>query len=155
MTAQHALSLTGHDARTMIGPFSVGQLGVAVLLGVSGLLASAASGSPSSWLARRLQRVYPAYWLVMLLSFALVYATGYKTFTVSQFVSQMAGTGLFTHPGSLVNVPTWFISLLLTCYVVGLRFASRSRRVDGADGYVGDCVCSPREVEIRGPGGTS
>jgi peptidoglycan/LPS O-acetylase OafA/YrhL len=30
----------------------------------------------------------------------------------------MLGTGLFTHARHLVNVPTWFVSLLLACYLI-------------------------------------
>lgn len=116
---QHMMSLSGNDWAANIGPVNLGQLGVALFLALSTTLSSANRRQAGDWLWRRLVRIYPAYWVVMLVSFAGAIVTGYKAVTVPLFVSQMAGTGLFTHPGSLVNVPTWFISLLLLCYVMG------------------------------------
>ena len=82
----------------------MGQLGVAIFLGISALLGSTSRRPPVPWLVQRLRRLFPAYWLVMIVSFILAWATGYKTFTPGQVVSQMLGLGLLTHPGSLVNV---------------------------------------------------
>lgn len=117
VTIQHACSLTGHDNWTSMGSVNVGQFGVALFLGISAYLCAKSARPPVVWLAARLKRLYPAYWLTMLLCFALVWVANYKTFTATQFISQMLGVGLFTHPGKLINVPTWFISILLVCYL--------------------------------------
>jgi peptidoglycan/LPS O-acetylase OafA/YrhL len=126
VTTQHVLSLTDHELWMTFRSLNAGQLGVAIFLGVSALLGSKSHRRPVPWLAQRLRRIYPAYWLAMIFSFTLVWLTGYKTFSAGQFVSQMLGTGLFTHPHSLVNVPTWFVSLLLVCYI-GLFFGRLTR----------------------------
>lgn len=118
VTSQHALTISGHDRWTMLGPVNIGQLGVGLFLAISGFLATQGTTSPTMWLANRLRRVFPTYWVVMLFSFTVVTVTHYKRFTALQFFSQMAGTGLFTHPEDLVNVPTWFISILLLCYLL-------------------------------------
>ena len=81
----------------------MGQVGVAIFLGISALLGSTSRRRPVPWLVQRLRRLFPAYWLVMIVSFIVAWATGYKTFTPGQVVSQMLGLGLLTHPGSLVN----------------------------------------------------
>ena len=117
VTGQHALSLLGRDDLTTVIGVNIGQVGVDLFLGISALLAVQDVRPPARWLAQRLTRIYPAYWLAMALSFSLTWASGHKAFGAGQFWSQMIGTGLFTHPMNLVNVPTWFISLLLTCYI--------------------------------------
>ena len=116
VTLQHAFTLTGHDAWTEFRFVEIGQVGVAIFLGNSAILAAGSQRPPVPWLKQRLRRIYPAYWIAILFSFALVWLTGYKRFTLAQFVSQMFGLGLFTHRRELVNVPTWFISILLVCY---------------------------------------
>lgn len=123
VTFQHCASLTERDDLTNIGPVNIGQLGVAVFLGISAFLGAVSSRPPLEWLFQRFRRIYPSYWAAMFLSFSLVWISGYKSFSAGQFLSQMLGTGLFTHPTQLVNVPTWFISILLVCYL-GL-FAAR------------------------------
>jgi hypothetical protein len=43
---------------------------------------------------------------------------GGKSLSWGLFVSQMLGTGYFTHGSDLVNVVSWFVSLILLCYVL-------------------------------------
>jgi peptidoglycan/LPS O-acetylase OafA/YrhL len=117
VTIQHTLSLTDHDSWATWGPINVGQLGVSLFLGVSGRLSMTGSKTPVAWLLERGRRLYPPYFIVMCVSFALTWASDYKTFGPGQVVSQMLMLGLFTHPGNLVNVPTWFMSLLLIGYL--------------------------------------
>ena len=117
VTAQHALTLLGHEELTLIRGISVGQVGVALFMAMSGFLAAQSQRLPVSWLFQRLRRIYPAFWIVTLLSFLLTWLSGHKQFNLLQVISQMLGIGLFTHPDNLVNVPTWFVSLLLVCYV--------------------------------------
>ncbi len=127
VTAYHASVLTGHNEWTTFRTLDMGQVGVAVFLGISALLGSMSRRRPVSWLVQRLRRLFPVYWLVMIASFIVAWATGYKPFTLGQVASQMLGLGLLTHPGSLVNSATWFITLLLGCYVC-LFFARLVKR---------------------------
>ena len=62
-------------------------------------------------------------------SFCLATVSGYKNASIGQIVSQMLGTGLWTHPGELVNSPTWFVTLILSCY-----FATFLSRLTGRPG---------------------
>jgi peptidoglycan/LPS O-acetylase OafA/YrhL len=117
VTAQHALTLLDHEAWATTHGISIGQLGVALFLGVSGLLAVQSRRPAFQWLGQRLRRVFPAYWLALGLSFAATALTGYKHFDLGQVLAQACGVGLFTHPHNLVNSATWFISLLLVCYL--------------------------------------
>jgi peptidoglycan/LPS O-acetylase OafA/YrhL len=120
---QHTMSLAGRDDLTSLAGLSIGQLGVAMFLLVSGFLSFESRRTPTNWLAQRLCRVYPAFWIAMIGSFCLATLSGYKNASVGQIVSQMLGTGLWTHSDELVNSPTWFVSLILACYVA--TFLSR------------------------------
>ena len=117
VTMQHALTITYNAPWTMMGPINVGQLGVSLFLGVSGYLSMTSSKAAVPWLVERGRRLYPAYFVVIVASFILTWVTGYKPFSVGQVVSQILMLGLFTHPTSLINVPTWFMSLLLVGYL--------------------------------------
>lgn len=127
VTTQHALTLTGYEERATLAAVNAGQLGVAIFLGISAYLGALSPRPPVSWLFRRLLRLYPSYWVVIISSFILVWMTQYKVTDGYQFASQMAGIGLFTHGINLVNVPTWFISILLVCYA-GLFVARLARQ---------------------------
>ncbi|MFN9720538.1 MAG: acyltransferase family protein [Planctomycetota bacterium] len=120
---QHASSLSGRDDLTAVAGLSIGQVGVAIFLVVSGLLSQESRREPISWLMQRFLRVYPAFWIAMIGSFCLASLSGYKAVSVGMIVSQMLGTGLWTHSGELVNSPTWFVSLILACYLA--TFLSR------------------------------
>lgn len=113
---QHALSIAGRDDLAVVAGLSIGQLGVAMFLAVSGLLSLESRRAPGSWFAQRLFRIYPAFWIAMVGSFCLAMLSGYKNASVGQIISQMLGTGLWTHSNDLVNSPTWFVSLILACY---------------------------------------
>lgn len=134
---QHALSLRELDDYTSLWGVNAGQLGVGIFLGVSGLLAQESHRPPAAWLWSRLVRIYPAFWIAMVVSFILAGVSGYKKFDAWQVVSQLAGTGLFTH-GDLVNQPTWFVSLLLLGYV--FLFVARVVRAPIALSWVGIVV---------------
>jgi peptidoglycan/LPS O-acetylase OafA/YrhL len=128
---QHALSIAGRDDLTLVAGLSIGQLGVAIFLAVSGLLSLESRRAPTNWLAQRLFRVYPAFWIAMVGSFCLAMLSGYKKASVGQIISQMLGTGLWTHSRELVNSPTWFVSLILACYFATFlsRLTQRPGRV--------------------------
>jgi peptidoglycan/LPS O-acetylase OafA/YrhL len=118
VSLQHGLTVVGHYDWTMLGSsgVSLGQFGVALFCALSGWFALAPSSrAPLSWLAARLVRLYPAYWLATLFAFGLALALQ-RPVTLGQFPSQMAGTGFFTHGWNLVNVVSWFVSLIILCY---------------------------------------
>jgi len=119
VTLQHALSALDRYDLTSLGGVSLGQLGVAIFCAISGYLAfHGKDAAPGRWLLARLQQIFPAYWVAMLFSFMVTWVFHVKTFTFAQFVSQMLGLGYFTHGWELVNVVSWFISLILLCYLI-------------------------------------
>ena len=117
ITAQHAASLTGAYAWTFVGDLSWGQLGVSMFIAISGYYSATDHDTAFRWLIKRFRRLFPAYWLVTILAFTLARMEGHP-FTAFQVISQMAGTGFFTHGWALVNVVSWYISLLLLCYAI-------------------------------------
>lgn len=132
VTVQHALSVTGHYDKTTWQGVNIGQVGVGMFCALSGYLAFWCSLSgPWPWLRRRFEQLFPAYWIVTILSFGLTWFAGTKQISWPLFISQMLGTGYFTHGWDLVNVVSWFISLILLCYLVGAiaKFLKRVRLV--------------------------
>ena len=119
VTVPHALSVVGHYNQTSIHSVSLGQTGVAIFCTISGYLAFGRSSEPvRDWILGRLRAIYPACWLAILLSFALTALFNTEAFSLWQFISQMLGLGYFTHGWELVNVASWFISLILLCYLM-------------------------------------
>jgi peptidoglycan/LPS O-acetylase OafA/YrhL len=114
----HVLSLTNHDQLAQILGWQVGRLGTMTFLVVAGYMASATARSPEVWLGRRVATLMPPYWIILAFSFVAVRLTGYKTFSIWQIVAQFLGIGAFTHPGRLVLVVTWFISVVMVLYLV-------------------------------------
>jgi peptidoglycan/LPS O-acetylase OafA/YrhL len=132
VTGQHVLTLSGCDELTVVAGLSLGQIGVAIFLAISGLLATESRRPPVEWLFQRLRRIFPAYWVVIGASLFLAWVTGYKSFGAGQVLAQSVGIGLYTHGNNLVNTPTWFVSLLLVCYL-----GSFVARLVGASWVVG------------------
>lgn len=121
VTWQHAASTFGGYETTQWRGISPGQAGVGIFCVLSGYLAfHVAQRSPGQWLWRRLAGIFPSYWIVTALAFglALVFGGGGKEISLGLFVSQMAGLGFFTHGWQLVNVVSWFVSLILLCYLL-------------------------------------
>ena len=116
---QHGLTAVGRYDWTLLtdSGVSIGQFGVAIFCAVSGWFALADRDPPVRWLWARVRKIYPAYWLATIFAFCLALAIG-RPVTVWLFISQMAGTGFFTHGWDLVNVVSWFISLILLCYIL-------------------------------------
>lgn len=125
VTWQHAASVLGYYETTQWLGISPGQVGVSIFCAISGFLALYSKpASLSDWFVNRMIRIFPAYWLATVGAFALALIGSDKEITVWLFFSQMLGLGYFTHGWNLVNVVSWFISLLLFCYllaVVSLR----------------------------------
>lgn len=120
ITAQHGLSVIGHYDWTQVAPgCTLGQFGVAIFCALAGHFAVNDRQSPGrwpgAWITARLVRLFPAYWVATVLAFALAMLMG-RPVTVGLFVSQVLGLGYFTHGMALVNVVSWFISLILLCY---------------------------------------
>lgn len=133
VTIQHALAVHGYYDQTTWKGVNVGQTGVAIFCALSGYLAFRTKLiKPLDWFGRRLVQIFPAYWLVTIVSFGLTLIAGSKEVTWSLFISQMLGIGFFTHGWELVNVVSWFISLILVCYVVALLALT--------SGYVGSIL---------------
>ncbi|CAK0756791.1 Acyl_transf_3 domain-containing protein [Azospirillaceae bacterium] len=118
ITAQHAASVIGAYETTTIGPLQGcwGQFGVSVFMAISGWY-SIGNDSPGRWFVKRLMRLFPTYWIVTIFAFALAWKTG-RSFSGFQVLSQLFGLGFFTHGWNLVNVVSWYISLLLLCYAI-------------------------------------
>jgi peptidoglycan/LPS O-acetylase OafA/YrhL len=119
VTWQHVATSLGAYAETQWRGISPGQSGVAIFCVIAGYLAC--RSRPESlidWCRRRFFVVFPAYWLVTLAAFAMVLLVPNQEVTVGLFVSQMLGLGYFTHGWDLVNVVSWFVSLILLCYAL-------------------------------------
>lgn len=128
VTVQHGLSVNGHYEQAEVGGLSYGQMGVAIFCAISGYLAFVRPETGTGrWFLGRLKSLFPAYWLAMLFSFALTWAFHAKDFSAYQFVSQMLGLGYFTHGWNLVNIVSWFLSLILLCYVLAAAARASGR----------------------------
>ena len=119
ITWQHAASVLGAENETQWRSISLGQTGVGIFCTISGFLAfNYPRRINNKWLFSRLIRIFPSYWIVTIISFFLVIVFGSnKPVSIFLFISQMFGLGYFTHGWILVNVVSWFISLILLCYV--------------------------------------
>jgi hypothetical protein len=115
---QHAISSSHADAWIDVAGFRIGRIGTAMFFLLSGFLAAATTRDPLTWLKSRIAVLFPPYWIVTIAGFILAGVTATKSFDVWQVVSQMAGTGYFTHGDHIVNVATWFVSPLLALYGV-------------------------------------
>ncbi len=119
----HGLVVNKLGNLTTFHDLTIGQFGVGIFCALSGFLAFRDRRPPKAWALRRLIKLYPAYWIITLISFIMAWFTGYKHIDVFLFCSQMLGTGFFTHGWNLVNSITWFFSLLLVCY--GIAFIAK------------------------------
>lgn len=118
VSLQHALSLGGIVLESWWSP---GNLGVGLFCIVAGVLAMRSHRSPRDWLARRLVRLYPAFWIATLAGFLAAWITAYKPFTAMQVLAQLSGMGFYLlGRDAMVNQATWFVSLILVCYVLAL-----------------------------------
>lgn len=119
VTLQHAMAVAGYYDQTTWANVNLGQIGVSLFCALSGYLAFLSNSAPATvWLKKRLLQIYPAYWIATVAAFLLTWAVGAKRIDWWLFLSQMVGTGYFTHGWELVNVVSWFISLILLCYVI-------------------------------------
>lgn len=128
VTWQHAASVHGAYAVTQWNGISPGQIGVGIFCAISGYLAFyVKQKNAHDWASRRLLGIFPSYWLITLIAFAIYLTFGSeKNITIGLFISQMFGLGYFTHGWHLVNVVSWFISLIILCYALSY-IAMRSR----------------------------
>ena len=125
VTFQHAIVAVASIEWTRLWGTSLGQYGVNIFCAISGFLAFQDHRTAGVWLQRRLMRLFPAYWLIVLFGFAANALLKYKQVSFQLFILQLAGLGGFLH-ADLVNIAVWFISLILLCY--GLAFVARLSR---------------------------
>src|SRR5262245_38171519 len=79
-------------------------LGLPSFSALSGFLSLASRGSTTTWLSRRLARVYVSYWLFLLPLLAINALYSYKPTDWWLIASQFLGLGTLTHPDRLVGV---------------------------------------------------
>jgi len=126
---RHVLEVTNLPVTRDVLVLDQGQLGVALFCAMAGFFALGGSQRVGRWALDRARRLYPAYWIVTAALFAANGVTSYKPASVSLFISQMLGLGYFTHGGEhLINVPSWFLSLIFTCYVIAAIVRSLPHR---------------------------
>ncbi len=118
----HLISITGEEQGLIVDFLTnFRQMGVTTLCALSGWLAAQTDEGrrTRNWLARRLLRVFPSYWISIAAILAANQVIRYKALTWEQVICQFLGIGLLTHPNSLVGVHTWFITLIILCYIMG------------------------------------
>lgn len=114
---QHCFSSCRLEHLIDAGPFRIGRIGTSLFFLLAGLLAGQSSRSPGIWFRDRLVTLFPPFWIITLLGFALAGWTHFKPFDSWQVVCQMSGFGYLTHGETMVNVATWFMSPLLLMYL--------------------------------------
>jgi peptidoglycan/LPS O-acetylase OafA/YrhL len=116
---QHLLTISNHKPPLLLDCLNIGQLGVTVFCALSGYFSLRSSKTNNlRWIARRLKRIFIPYWISLIAIFTVNSIVGYKPVSPGLIASEFLGTALFTHPGSLVGVHVWFISLILLCYAI-------------------------------------
>jgi peptidoglycan/LPS O-acetylase OafA/YrhL len=108
-----------------------GQFGVALFCGLSGYLSSHRFSSISNWIKKRFWKIYPTYWLVIFLCVFGNYILKYKEITLYSVFLQFLGLSYLVPSESLLNVSTWFITLIIFNYfiVIVLNFFSNKKLV--------------------------
>jgi peptidoglycan/LPS O-acetylase OafA/YrhL len=150
VVVQHGLTAVGHYDWTMLTAtgITIGQFGVSIFCALSGWFALSDNTAPAPWLLGRMAKLYPAYWIATIFAFGLAVAMG-RPVTFGLFFSQMAGLGFFTHGWNLVNVVSWFISLILLCYALATvaRFSKHPQTIMTFFCAVAVCLVAAR-IEI-------
>lgn len=127
---RHAIQVTGAPMTRDVVMLDQGQLGVALFCALAGFFAVGGDRALGRWAIDRVVRLFPAYWAVTAAVFAGNALIGYKPASVGLFVAQMLGIGYFTHGGEhLINVPSWFLSLILACYALAAVVRVSRRRL--------------------------
>jgi len=101
---------------------SWGQLGVTIFLLVSGiaLRLNDRGQGVAAFYTRRLQRIYPVYWMVLALSLAMGLMFHWDNFPKDWVEGALTITGFCAFAGLLGCwlTPAWFIGLILSLYAV-------------------------------------
>jgi peptidoglycan/LPS O-acetylase OafA/YrhL len=120
------------DFWTMLGPFMTsGKLAVSLFVFYSGLLLEYQSKRAGQafairpWLMKRFLRIYPTYWVGLLLTLFVGIVFNGKTYDILTILANLSGMHLLM--GSRVissgyGSPYWFISLILVCYILFIFF---------------------------------
>ncbi len=115
VAVRHATSIGDVSVPRFAGMLDIGQIGVSIFCVLSGYMTLVSKRSTTNWIVSRLTRVFPAYWIALSVVLIANAVVGYKPMSLGLILSQFSGIALFTHPGKLVGVHFWFISLLLVC----------------------------------------
>jgi len=101
---------------------SLGHLGVTIFLLVSGiaLRLNDRGQGVAAFYTRRLQRIYPVYWMALALSLAMGLVFHWDNFPKDWVEGALTITGLCVFAGRLGCwlTPAWFIGLILSFYAV-------------------------------------
>lgn len=111
-------------------PLDVGQLGVAIFCGMSGYFAFRSHpSSDRSWLATRLKKILPAYWIALTVAFAANAIIHYKPAGFRVVALQYLGLAAFLDGSQRIGQPYWFITLILVCYATAAFLRRRPRAI--------------------------
>jgi len=109
-----------------VGRVNSGRLGVALFCAVSGYFVLRPSDDSAwRWLARRLSRIMPSYWVALSGVLLLNAATRYKPTTLGVVVLEYLGLAGFVPGDDRIGQPFWFITLILICYLIAAAVRQR------------------------------
>lgn len=113
VVGRHQLSISGAD-ESIIPPF----VGLGIFCVLSGYLSlNSSRRSPKNWLIQRLIKIFIPYMVAAAAIITANYVYEYKPVSPGLVVATLLGIAYYTHPGQLIGVHTWFITLILQCYV--------------------------------------
>lgn len=118
VTIHHFYALLNAYNPFCVFRITFGEMSVAIFCAISGYLGVSSKDDLKTWAIKRLLRILPSYWIVTILAFSINWLFKYKDFSLFQFISQLLGIGYFTHGYNLVNIVSWFVSLILLCYLI-------------------------------------
>ncbi len=130
VSCQHIASVAGDQPSVFFFSLDIGQVGVATFLALSGFFNKVeAKEKIIDWTKRRLLRILIPYWLVLIPLLIANWIVGYKPMTWDLVLSQVFLVTPLSHPGQLIGVHFWFISLLLTCDLLSLLIRFRKNSI--------------------------
>lgn len=113
VSMRHLLSI--YELEPAVIPYGLGIPTFSVL---SGYLALRSRAPRGSWLLRRVAYIYPSYFLFVIFILIANAIVGYKPMDWALVAAQLACIAQFTCPDRLIGVHTWFISVILVCYLL-------------------------------------
>ena len=98
--------------------FNSGQTGVAFFCILSGYLSGLTFRKNKNWLTKRLFKIFPSYWIALLIWLLGNVLLGYKNMEESSILLQFLGLSHLVPSETRLNVATWFITLILFNYSI-------------------------------------